>query len=338
MFQLILSCLLLLSIVLWWAEAKYNFIYGIFMYLKDICDWIKKQTKLKIDLCKITVLIIIVGGIGYLLFLLLDRLYFPYFESVISFDNGKIALISQPNEGANLIGDWGTFGDFIGGTLNPILTFISICLILYTVYQNKKALDFNSEELNLSRIAHQESASAQDELQKITRLQQVDNLFLNLITSLQHRQQEIEHFGSHLRDMYLKVFQNNPQLDISERQEVILENAFIMRVILTIKSLLELIDQNVPNEMKGFYVNVLKTQIKVEIFQLLAVYDIDRNLISRDFLEVFTFFDNLSSELFYQSGSSGNLNSVLIEKVIVPYYSKECFGDLIWIDDYIQWS
>lgn len=174
------------------------------MYLKDICDWIKKQTKLKIDLCKITVLIIIVGGIGYLLFFLLDRLYFPYFESVISFDNGKIALISQPNEGANLIGDWGTFGDFIGGTLNPLLTFISICLILYTVYQNKKALEFNSQELSLSRLAHQDSAAAQIELQEASKLQQVDNLFLNLITSLQYRQQEVDQLSSQLKDTYLK--------------------------------------------------------------------------------------------------------------------------------------
>lgn len=338
MLQLILSCMLLLGIVLWWAEAKYNFIHGIVMLLKDVCTWITKQTKLKIDICKITLLIIIFGGVGYLIFFLIDRLYLPYFESVISFDNRKITLISHSNEGSNLISDWGTFGDFIGGTLNPILTFISICLILYTVYQNKKALDFNSEELNLSRIAHQESASAQDELQKAARLQQVDNLFLNLITSLQYRQQEIDQLGSHLRDVYLKVFQDNSQLDISERQEVILENAFIMRVILTIKSLLELIEQDVQNEKKSFYVNVLKTQIKVEVFQLLAVYDIDRKLISRDFLKSFSFFDNLSSQLFYQTESSETLNSVLIQKVIFPYYSKECFGDLMWTEEYIKWK
>ncbi|MDY6450311.1 hypothetical protein [Acinetobacter faecalis] len=338
MIQFVLSCLLLLSIILWWVEAKYNFIHGIIMCLKKVCNWIKDQTTLKIDICKLLGFIVVLGVTGYLIFLLISYLYIPYFKSFIKVEDSAILLISKAENNSSLIGDWGTFGDFIGGTLNPILTFISICLILYTVYQNKKALDFNSEELNLSRIAHQKSASAQDELQKAARLQQVDNLFLNLITSLQYRQQEIDQLGSHLRDIYLKVFQDNPQLDIFERQKVILENAFIMRTILTIKSLLELIDKEVPNEKKFFYINVLKTQIKVELFQLLAVYGVDQRLISRSFLETYSFFDNLSSELFYQTGISETLNSVLIKEVIVRYYSKGCFGNLVWIDEYIEWK
>jgi hypothetical protein len=38
-------------------------------------------------------------------------------------------------------GDWGTFGDFIGGTLNPILSFFGFIALLYTVRMQRKQLD-----------------------------------------------------------------------------------------------------------------------------------------------------------------------------------------------------
>lgn len=37
--------------------------------------------------------------------------------------------------------DWGTFGDFIGGTLNPILSFFGFMALLYTVRMQRKQLD-----------------------------------------------------------------------------------------------------------------------------------------------------------------------------------------------------
>jgi hypothetical protein len=47
--------------------------------------------------------------------------------------------------------DLGTLGDFVGGLLNPLLTFISIGFIAYTLYQNSVALKLSADELRLTR-------------------------------------------------------------------------------------------------------------------------------------------------------------------------------------------
>lgn len=38
-------------------------------------------------------------------------------------------------------GDWGTFGDFVGGLTNPILTFITTCLLIGSINLQRKAND-----------------------------------------------------------------------------------------------------------------------------------------------------------------------------------------------------
>lgn len=62
---------------------------------------------------------------------------------------------------------WGIFGDTLGGTLNPILTFISFLAILYTIYLQGKELSETRKEL--ARTA---------ETQEI---QKFENLFFKLI-------------------------------------------------------------------------------------------------------------------------------------------------------------
>ncbi|VAW73737.1 hypothetical protein MNBD_GAMMA14-2378 [hydrothermal vent metagenome] len=62
-------------------------------------------------------------------------LYSQYFDGDITSDNEK----------------WGTFGDFIGGTLNPILSFLALIALLYTIHIQSKELKLSRRELKLSR-------------------------------------------------------------------------------------------------------------------------------------------------------------------------------------------
>lgn len=55
---------------------------------------------------------------------------------------------------------WGAFGDYIGGVLNPMFGFITIMILLYTVYQQSKelrkstkALEYQSKEMQHSTKA-----------------------------------------------------------------------------------------------------------------------------------------------------------------------------------------
>lgn len=75
--------------------------------------------------------------------------YFSSFNGDLSFDQAV----------------WGTFGDFMGGTLNPILSFLSLLAILYTIHIQNKELQLTRQELRQSRKAQENQANnVQDQL------------------------------------------------------------------------------------------------------------------------------------------------------------------------------
>lgn len=52
---------------------------------------------------------------------------------------------------SNKQSDFGTFGDFTGGILNPIFGFLTFIAILYTIYIQTKELEYTREELEMTR-------------------------------------------------------------------------------------------------------------------------------------------------------------------------------------------
>lgn len=65
-------------------------------------------------------------------------------------DNSKTDILDKDK--TNPIGDWGTFGDFIGGTLNPILGLISVLLLFGTWRLTSKTLDITKQELSVQQF------------------------------------------------------------------------------------------------------------------------------------------------------------------------------------------
>ena len=89
----------------------------------------------------------------------------------------------SPNQG-----DWGTFGDFMGGTLNPLLAFLSLIALLTTIRIQSQALQVSSEELvnsrkelELTRDELSKTADAQQEQSKSIKQQNFENTFFNML-------------------------------------------------------------------------------------------------------------------------------------------------------------
>ena len=55
---------------------------------------------------------------------------------------------------------WGQFGDFMGGTLNPILSFMALLALLLTIILQSYELRLTRQEMELSRIAQQKTEVA----------------------------------------------------------------------------------------------------------------------------------------------------------------------------------
>ena len=63
---------------------------------------------------------------------------------------------------------YGQFGDFIGGTLNPVLSFLSLIALIFTVVLQTRQLEHSREELLNSK---KELAATRHEMERATRVQ-----------------------------------------------------------------------------------------------------------------------------------------------------------------------
>lgn len=110
-------------------------------------------------------------------------------------------------------GEWGTFGDFIGGTLNPLFALFSLFAIIYTIKiqteeleLSRKELEETKEELKESRIAQQEQSESLKLQNQATKLQIFENTFFQLIDLFNKEKEKlfknsikIDSFASHIR-------------------------------------------------------------------------------------------------------------------------------------------
>lgn len=67
---------------------------------------------------------------------------------------------------AKSIADWGSTGDFFGGILNPVFSFVTIILLLISIRLQLNELSLTRHELKLTRVEHSKSREAQEEHQK----------------------------------------------------------------------------------------------------------------------------------------------------------------------------
>ena len=101
----------------------------------------------------------ILGIAAVAAFLIVLGLYITYFKN-----------LSITNDSAT----WGTFGDYLGGTLNPIISFLALIGLLYTIHQQAQEMQATRNELE--RTAEQQSRQSE-----IFNLQQFKSTFFSLL-------------------------------------------------------------------------------------------------------------------------------------------------------------
>lgn len=84
----------------------------------------------------------------------------------------------------------GTFGDFVGGLLNPLLTFLTILLLIKTIRQNQQIIQINTgelqnstQELKQTRIAFQEEVKTSKLKFHFDLLDRFDEKIVDILTS-----------------------------------------------------------------------------------------------------------------------------------------------------------
>lgn len=215
------------------------------------------------------------------LILILLSLYF------INFHDG----LSSKNEA------WGTFGDYLGGVLNPILGFASFIALLYTVRLQSEELKNSNEQLT-------RSASAQKEMEKTQRLQQFEGLFTYMANELSkiHGQLVNEPYkqsaGQFLTTSYSRTYTH------SNVRESLRSNYLLVRFFMYLYQILKLIDDQSDSSMdfrdRKRYSNIIRSSIENDILQLiflncLTFDDQDNDFLKyKRLLEKYSFFEHMT--------------------------------------------
>ncbi|MEZ9345669.1 putative phage abortive infection protein [Vibrio splendidus] len=76
----------------------------------------------------------------------------------------------------------GVFGDFLGGVLNPILSFLSLIAILLTIILQSRELSETREEIKRSANAQEKSENALNGQLKLQAKQSFESTFFNLLS------------------------------------------------------------------------------------------------------------------------------------------------------------
>ncbi|HAS6391853.1 TPA: putative phage abortive infection protein [Vibrio parahaemolyticus] len=97
--------------------------------------------------------------------------------------------------------DWGTFGDFLGGSLNPLLSFLGLIALLLTIVLQNRELEATREELARSAEAQVNSEVALSQQSEILEQQRFEATFFQLVNlhneivkgmQVKHRHVDIE--------------------------------------------------------------------------------------------------------------------------------------------------
>lgn len=315
MLQFLFSFLILLSILFWWAEVNYSVLYRVIEKVKKFCDDIKQQTKLKINICFIMAFLIIGLLIGYLGYQLFDKLYLPYFKEVLDPNNQLITLKKTSNiNDSSLIGDWGTFGDFIGGTLNPIIGFISIILLFATWFVTYRTLEVSREELKESTNALKDNAGTQKEIQKTQKLQQFDSLFFNLLKNFQYLNVIYSQQGQHNKQYEDIFIEKNKNIALFQDANLLQYFSSLKLILITIGKKLDITDNlNEQIETQNYYVDIVLAQVPNGMLHILAWYAFQDKILQKT-LENSGFFRNMDFKYYVDNKSEifGNYNFELL--------------------------
>lgn len=100
---------------------------------------------------------------------------------------------------------WGQFGDFVGGTANPILAFLTLSALVLTIILQSKQLSISSRELELSR---RELELTREELSRSAHAQELSEKALRAQAATAERSARLsainfllDHYKNELHDM-----------------------------------------------------------------------------------------------------------------------------------------
>ena len=216
-------------------------------------------------------------------FLLLCTAAF-YAKAYLDFESNAMTGLAGPSgaEGMSRAEALGLSGDFLGGVLNPILSFFSFIALLFTLRLQRRELTATMEELKKSTIAAESNVRLFTEQIRAQRLDAFENTFFSLLkihnatfeTINAHREAEGETPAGSVLQHWMGVARRQDSLE-QARAVLMADHSEIDHFISLLFELLKFIDQKFPSDSldeRTFYADILKAIINQEAFEAIAMY------------------------------------------------------------------
>lgn len=237
--------------------------------------------------------------------LILAFLVFVIFKYITSLTDGFIPDYPDRN-------DWGVFGDFFGGLLNPIFGFASFLALLATIYYQARELNASTKELRNSATA----LAAQNKAIELQSFEQTFFSWLNIYRSLldsieyvngttkkdgrqaliQYRRRYIQSFNS---EILAKINDDGNQLLIKIKNSweslYATEESQLDSLFRSLYRLFLWVDKNTKINIseKWLYISIIRSQLShIEMVYLFYNCLTDRGHKFKPLVEKYAIFDN----------------------------------------------
>lgn len=212
-----------------------------------------------------------------------------YLQTYMDFESNYLTWLDGANDGEGMsrAEALGLSGDFLGGVLNPILSFFSFLALLFTLRLQRKELTATMEELKKSTVAAESNVRLFTEQIAAQRLDAFENTFFALLKlfnatfekiNAQQPAQGTLPAASPLQRLMAQAREEDT-LDAA-RRVLMADHSEIDHFISILFEMLKFIDQKFPQDShtdRMFYANILKAIINQEAFEAVAMYAATHN-------------------------------------------------------------
>lgn len=212
-----------------------------------------------------------------------------YLKTYLDFDSNYQTWLGDPGSAETMSRSeaLGLSGDFLGGVLNPILSFFTFIALLFTLRLQRRELNATMDELKKSTLAAEANVRLFTEQIEAQRLDAFENTFFSLLKLFNSTFEKInehqEADGERPAGSPLQVLmaQARAQPTLEEARRVLMaDHSEIDHFISILLEMLKFIDQKFPtgsHSDRMFYANILKAIINQDAFEAVAMYAATRN-------------------------------------------------------------
>jgi hypothetical protein len=174
----------------------------------------------------------------------------------------------------NIPGQLGTMGDFIGGNVNPILTFITtIILIDSFVVQRKTAKEAKDAEIEARKTVKKQASLAHRQSFESS-LFNLISLCLSEYKATEITIKSVTYSGSQAFSKYAEIFEGLmdkvPKACLLNKLEEVSYDA-LFNTIKNFSTIFKFINENAPKKSKEKYISLILTLMPLNIIQLLCI-------------------------------------------------------------------